>query len=92
MNYCNKNCVTLCFWTGSVGRNHWSEPCCIVSVCLSEEPESSVWAGWTQCGCSSDTEPVKKTLEIIYLSTAQVHFKPSRFLIFSVICTLMLGR
>lgn len=67
--------VTLCLWMDSVGRNHWSELCCTGSVCWSEKPESSVWARWIQCGCSSNTEPVKKTLEIVYLSTAPVQFQ-----------------
>lgn len=56
----------------SVGRNHWSGLCCIVFVCLSDE--FSAWAGWTQCGCSLNTEPANKTINIIYFSKAQMFF------------------
>lgn len=49
---------TLCLWVAAVCRNHWSELCCTVSVCLLDE-DSSAWAGWTQCDCSLETDTVK---------------------------------
>lgn len=53
---------TLFLWVDAVCHNHWSELCCTTSVCLLDYV-SSAWAGWTQCDCSSATDPVQKRVE-----------------------------
>lgn len=63
---------TLWIYLSAVGHNHWSELCCAGSVCLSGK--SWAWAGWTQCGCSSDTVPVKRKTIYMCISSQDLNY------------------